>query len=92
MQLEKFVMVGAGSALRSCIVQEGASVGENCVIGEVKRTSASFPAAPAPLLARQFNGFFAFWNARKLLRLALSPMFIRRARLVFRLLAPLGSH
>jgi len=36
MQLEKFVVVGAGSALRSCIVQEGAGIGENCVIGEVR--------------------------------------------------------
>ena len=34
--VEKEVTIGAGSALRSCIVEAGASVGENCVIGEVR--------------------------------------------------------
>eukprot|EP00613_Pedinella_sp_CCMP2098_P068365 CAMPEP_0171904570 /NCGR_PEP_ID=MMETSP0993-20121228/4213_1 /TAXON_ID=483369 /ORGANISM="non described non described, Strain CCMP2098" /LENGTH=219 /DNA_ID=CAMNT_0012535525 /DNA_START=23 /DNA_END=682 /DNA_ORIENTATION=+ len=33
-RIEQWVTVGAGSALRSCIVEYMASIGENCVIGE----------------------------------------------------------
>jgi carbonic anhydrase/acetyltransferase-like protein (isoleucine patch superfamily) len=33
--IEQGVTVGAGSALRSCTIEMGASIGENCVIGEV---------------------------------------------------------